>query len=109
MADLTLERIAELRTHMELLDQDVFECGSEFAMVTLDSRKLKQLLDAAERGLTSDRKAAAFDRLAALGEFSASEVDGEIVIHFAPCNLFHAPTLLEAIEALPQTNGEPKQ
>ena len=55
------------------------------------------------------RKAAAFDRLAALGEFSASEVDGEIVIHFAPCNLFHAPTLLEAIEALPQTNGEPKQ
>lgn len=69
MADLTLERIAELRALVEKLR--AFHGTSDLAGFAKLSAEIAvafrmnamPLLDAAERGLTGDRKAAAFDAL----------------------------------------------
>jgi len=98
MAELTLERIAKIRA-------DIYQNASDESY--WDARA--ELLDAAERGLTQDRKAAAFDRLAE----AMKRCDWEVrTLHdcievSTYCERYQAPTLLEAIEALP-TNGEPK-
>lgn len=68
MADLTLERIAELRAMHEKVRSsgwaDAIKAMAEWSLQLRMSSDA--LLDAAERGLTGDRKAAAFDALDAM-------------------------------------------
>jgi hypothetical protein len=72
MADVTLERIAELRALAEKLRTfhgtgDSAGFAKVSAEIALAFRmNAMPLLDAAERGLTGDRKAAAFDALDAM-------------------------------------------
>lgn len=122
MDELTLERIAKIRA-------DITENASDESY--WDARA--ELLDAAERGLLADRKAAAFDRLSAImarGRSACLYPPGTasqrrevrstyLIVSAGPFSVtpnpsavytsdsVEAPTLLEAIEQLP-TNGEPK-
>ena len=102
MAELTLERIAELREGVEC---DLVNGWN----TSLAADIVLSLLDAAERGLTQDRKAAAFDRLAAINELDIQTFGETKFIYDHGGASADGPTLLEAVEALPQTNGEPKQ
>ncbi len=112
MAELTLQRIAELRGIATV-------CVEEGEHWSIGPAELLRLLDAAERGLLADRKAAAFDRLAAMVSKVPSWISIDKTALGFEAVLYRydedersgdaiAPTLLEAIEALPQTNGEPK-
>lgn len=108
MADLTLERIAELRRLKAERERDpTFASLADLADGLLADQD--SLLDAAERGLTNDRKAAAFDALVAFaveankrGDWVEVDFNG---IHFAINESngdsdFMASTLLEAVEQL---------
>jgi hypothetical protein len=97
MADLTLERIAELRRQEWPPDIDV--------------TTMLDILDAAERGLLADRKAKAFD---ALAEIAAG--GRPIEIHFTqqaeyfvyiPLRTQSGMSLLEAVESLANKIKEP--
>jgi hypothetical protein len=97
MDDLTLERIAKIRA-------DIAEHASDESY--WDARE--ELLNAAERGLTQDRKAAAFDRLAAINELGIQTFGDAKFVYDYSGESSHGPTLLEAIEQLPEVNHESK-
>lgn len=111
MADLTLERIAELRACHDKVRSfhGTHDLGGLAAAMHEWSRQLQMssdaLLDAAERGLTRDRKAAAFD---ALAEWAPEGMEAkprklgiriEIPYHEVES---HGANLLEAVEAMQQ-------
>ncbi len=94
MAEFTLDEIARAREQLEKHPDSVASGDT-----------LKALLDAAERGLTNDRKAKAFDALAAMYRKSDIQIEAfgknnEEVDVWASGETGRAPSLLEAVEAL---------